>query len=56
MRRVSHLARLKLRRMVKFVTFVVMTLTTRMIVLSGLLVKVMIILFLLMNSFMLIFH
>jgi hypothetical protein len=32
MRRVSHLALLNLRRMVKFVTTVVTTLTTRMIV------------------------
>jgi hypothetical protein len=55
MRRVSHLARLILRRMVKFVTSVVTTLTTRMIVLSGLLVKVKIILLLLMNPFKLIF-
>jgi hypothetical protein len=56
MRRVSHLTRLNLRRMVKFVTSVVTTLTTRMIVLSGLLVKVMIILLLLMNPLMLTFH
>ena len=56
MRRASHLARLNLRRMVKFVTSVVMTLTTRMIVLSDFLVKVMIILLLLMNPFMLTFH
>jgi hypothetical protein len=56
MRRVSHLARLNLRRMVKFITFVVTAVTTRMIVLSGLLEKVKIILVLLMNPFMLIFH
>jgi hypothetical protein len=56
MRRVNHLARLNLRRMVKFVIFVVMTLTTRMIVLSGLLIKVKIIILLLMNPFMLTFH
>jgi hypothetical protein len=56
MRRVSHLARLNLRRMVKFFTSVVMTLTTRMIVLSGLLVKVKIILLLLMSLFMLTFQ
>jgi hypothetical protein len=59
MRRVNNLARLNLRRMVKFVIFVVTTLTTRMIVLSGLsglLVKVKIILLLLMNPFTLIFH
>jgi hypothetical protein len=56
MRRVSHLARLNLRRMVKFITSVVTTVTTRMIVLSGLLEKVKIILVLLMDPFMLIFH
>jgi hypothetical protein len=56
MRRVSHLARLNLRRMVNFVPSMVMTLTTRMIVLSGLLLKVNIILLLLMNPFILTFH
>jgi hypothetical protein len=56
MRRVSHLARLNLRRMVNFVPSMVTTLTTRMIVLSGLLLKVNIILLLLMNPFILTFH
>jgi hypothetical protein len=43
-------------RMVKVVILVVTILTTRMIVLSGLLIKVKIILLLLMNPFMLTFH
>jgi hypothetical protein len=59
MRKVNHLTQLNLRRMMKFVIFVAMTLTTRMIVLSGLsgmLIKVEIILLLLMKPFMLTFH
>jgi hypothetical protein len=51
-----YLTRLNQIRMVKVVVFVVTPLTTRTIVLSGLLVKVKIILLLLMNPFMLTFQ